>query len=124
MSKQSPTIIPALAPRRFYLLALIMCLFLFFLVLPNRVSTQAPETCVQPPSGIIAWWPMDETSGTNVARYSRQQSRRTRQWACASSGTGGWRVAVRWSKRLRWNRDSDLWAFGSNDFTIESLGKF
>ena len=24
------------------------------------------QSCVQPPLGTIAWWPMDETSGTTV----------------------------------------------------------
>jgi Concanavalin A-like lectin/glucanases superfamily len=41
-------------------------LSLSFLLLPIRVSTQATETCVQPPPGIIAWWPLDETSGTTA----------------------------------------------------------
>jgi hypothetical protein len=26
-----------------------------------------PQTCVQPPLGMVAWWPLDETSGTTAA---------------------------------------------------------
>src|SRR5262245_4943443 len=36
------------------------------LLFPSRVTTQATEACIQPPSGIIAWWPFDETSGTTA----------------------------------------------------------
>lgn len=124
MLKQSPTIILALAPRRFYLLALILCLFLFFLLVPNRVSTQAPETCVQPPSGIIAWWPMDETSGTNVADIVGNNPGVHVNGPAPAVGQVDGALRFDGVNDYVGIGDSDLWAFGSNDFTIDLWANF
>jgi hypothetical protein len=40
--------------------------FALLLVL-TFVGQTVAQTCVQPPTGIVAWWPLDETSGTTVA---------------------------------------------------------
>jgi hypothetical protein len=32
----------------------------------SLISFTAAQTCVQPPTGIIAWWPLDKTSGTTA----------------------------------------------------------
>jgi hypothetical protein len=34
--------------------------------IPTPIPTPTP-TCVQPPSDMVAWWPLDETSGTTAA---------------------------------------------------------
>ena len=81
------------------------------------------ESCVQPPSGIAAWWPFDETSGsihptlvalTLECTLELQSKRRERFavptvqrwpvcWGCSVNGSVG---------------------VGYQDFTIEVLGKF
>lgn len=124
MLKQSPTIILALAPRRFYLLGLMMCLFLFFLLVPNRVSTQAPESCVQPQSGIIAWWPMDEEAGTTVADAAGSNSGTFIGALTHEAGKSGRALRFDGTRSFVGVRDSDLWAFGASDFTIELWANF
>jgi hypothetical protein len=32
----------------------------------SLISFAAAQTCMQPPSGMIAWWPLDETTGTRA----------------------------------------------------------
>jgi hypothetical protein len=38
------------------------------LVAPTALPTHA-QTCVPPPPGLVAWWPLDETGGTAVSDH-------------------------------------------------------
>jgi hypothetical protein len=38
---------------------------LLLLTLPT--SAASAQACLAPPTGIVAWWPFDETSGTTAA---------------------------------------------------------
>ena len=42
---------------------------LWLLASPLSSSTAYAQTCVSPPSGLVSWWPLDETSGTTAADY-------------------------------------------------------
>ncbi len=82
------------------------------------------QTCVQPPLGMIAWWPMDETSGTTVQDVAgNHPGIHVNSPAFAAGQVGG---------ALRFNGvdnyvgvgDSDDWAFGTGDFTVELWANF
>jgi Concanavalin A-like lectin/glucanases superfamily len=124
MLKQSPTISLGLRSGPLHLFALLLCLCLFLLVLPNGVFTQATETCIQPPSGIIAWWPLDETSGTNAQDIVGSSPGVHVNGPVPAIGN------VQGALRFDGVNDyvsapgSNLWAFGSNDFTIEFWANF
>jgi uncharacterized repeat protein (TIGR01451 family) len=82
------------------------------------------QTCVPPPAGIIAWWPFDETSGTtaidavggNAGTYAGapQPAVGMVGGSLQFDGLGDYVVVP----------DSDLWAFGTTDFTIEFWANF
>lgn len=93
---------------------------ILFLLGPAEVAGQ---TCVPPPPGIIAWWPFDETSG-NIAEdlggvhpgvYFGNPVPAIGMVDGALRFDGNAFVAA---------ADSDLWAFGSSDFTIELWANF
>lgn len=96
------------------LVLLVFCLF--------DISVHA-QTCVQPPSGAIAWWPLDETSGTIAAdrvgnhpgAYANGPVPANGQVRGALRFNGTNYVAV---------ADSDLWGFAANNFTIELWANF
>jgi len=55
---------PAASTRLFFLL---ITLFVLGITMPpaQKARVQQPQ-CIPPPSGLVAWWPMDETSGTTI----------------------------------------------------------
>src|SRR5438094_10455173 len=72
-------------------------------------TAQAQTTCVQPPTGIIAWWSFDETSGTIAA------DRVGNHPAAYANGPVPAEGEVRGSLRFDGSnylavQDSDLWA--------------
>lgn len=86
-------------------------------------ATAIASSCVQPPSGIVAWWPFDETTG-NVAedRAGNHVGAYANNPIPSEGKVGG---------ALRFNGtnyvavpDSNEWAFGSKDFTIELWANF
>lgn len=83
----------------------------------------AAQTCVQPPPGIIAWWPLDETSGTTAGDRVG-----THIGAYANAplpDQGKVRGALRFNgTNYVAAADSDAWAFGAGDFTVELWANF
>ena len=84
------------------------------------------QTCVTPPSGMIAWWTLDETSGI-IANDSVGTE------PAAYFGTPGpVQVPGEVAGALQFNGSTDflsapnspLWQFGSNDFTVELWANF
>jgi len=124
MLKQSPTSSLALPTRSFYLAALLLCLCPLFLLLPNGVLTQAPGICVQPPPGIIAWWPLDETSGTTVGDIVGNNPGVHVNGPVLAVGQVDGALRFDGVDDYVGIGDSDLWAFGSNDFTIDLWANF
>jgi len=48
-----------------------LCVVLMLALTPGTVSAQGcPQGSVPPPSGLVGWWPLNETSGTTVADLS------------------------------------------------------
>jgi hypothetical protein len=86
-------------------------------------TAHAAQTCIQPPPGIIAWWPFDETSGTAAQdRVGNHTGAYANNPTLAAGLVGG---------SLRFNgsnyvavADSDQWAFGTGNFTIELWANF
>ena len=105
------------------LLCHISRMLLLLMLLSPAVITQAADQCVQPPSGIIAWWPFDETSGNVVQdRTGNHTGAYANNPTPAEGKVGG---------SLRFNGtnyvtvpDSDEWAFGTKDFTIDLWANF
>ncbi len=86
-------------------------------------SAQAQSTCLQPPSGAIAWWSLDETTGnTSVDRVGNH----TAAWANGPvPAPGEVRGALQFNgTNYLAAQDSDEWAFGKNDFTVELWANF
>lgn len=85
---------------------------------PTATPTPIPTNCVQSPPGAISWWPLDETSGTiaadrvgnNPGAYANGPVPAAGKVRGALRFDGSNYVAV---------ADSDQWAFGTNDFTID-----
>ena len=82
------------------------------------------HTCVEPSPDIVAWWPFDETSGTVSHDIIGANEGQHIHGPVAGPG--------RVDGALRFDGvddyvvvgDSDLWAFGMRDFTIEFWAKF
>jgi len=92
--------------------------FAIFLYWALSFTHSLAQTCVEPPQGIIAWWPFDEASGTiandiignNPGAYVGSPVAVLGEVGNARSFNGTNYVGV---------VDSDLWAFGTANFTIE-----
>jgi len=87
--------------------------FIFVLALPS-----VSQTCVEPSTDIIAWWPFDETSGTVVEDIvGNNPGIHVNNPVHSEGNIGG---ALRFDGNDYVGvADNDLWAFGSNDFTVE-----
>ncbi len=48
----------------------LLTLSLTLVVLVTFAEISAAQSCIQPPSGLVAWWTLDETSGTTVTDMS------------------------------------------------------
>ncbi|MET0018683.1 MAG: LamG-like jellyroll fold domain-containing protein [Candidatus Thiodiazotropha sp. 6PLUC1] len=82
------------------------------------------QSCVQPPTGIIAWWPFDETEGATAEdRIGNHPGAHTNGPVPADGMVGG---SLRFDGRNDYVAvaDSDLWSFGSNNFTLEFWANF
>lgn len=90
-------------------------------VVPERVAIA--QTCVSPPPGIVAWWGLDEASGNLALDRVGLHHGAYAGVPLAAAGlvrgslefNGGSYLAV---------ADSDRWAFGASDFTIELWARF
>jgi hypothetical protein len=84
------------------------------------------QTCVTPPSGLIAWWTLDETSGivakdsvgTEPAAYFGTPP------LVQTPGLVGGALRFNGSNDFLSAANSSLWAFGTNDFTVELWANF
>ena len=112
-------------PHKLLILSIVFFgLCLFFLLLPNQVSTQATETCVPPPPGIIAWWPFDETSGTTAEEVIGGRNGVHINGPVPTPGKVGGALRFNGSSSYVGAPDSDLWAFGTGNFTVELWANF
>jgi hypothetical protein len=92
-------------------------------ILSSAVQAFA-QTCVQPPSGIIAWWPMDEEAGTTVTDAAGSNPGVHVGAPTHEAGEVGRALRFDGSRSFVAVRDNDLWAFGASDFTIELWANF
>lgn len=97
--------------------------FTFLLLFISSVRVFA-QTCVQPPPGIIAWWPFDETSGTTVNDIVGNNPGIQVNGPVPTPGQVGAALHFNGADNYVGIGDSDLWAFGTKDFTIEFWAYF
>src|SRR5438067_741841 len=57
--------IPVSRARNFHGLGLLLALILVLVA-----ESASGQVCAHPPAGMVAWWPLDETSGTTVSDHS------------------------------------------------------
>jgi hypothetical protein len=100
-----------------WLLRLVQLMFVLLFAVAGSLA-YGQSTCVQPPSGAIAWWSLDETSGNTAAD---RVGGHTGSYANGPVPAPG---EVRGALRFNGTnyvvvQDSDDWAFGANNFTIE-----
>jgi hypothetical protein len=79
---------------------------------------------VEPPPGIIAWWPFDEASGTIAEDIAGDNPGMHVDGPVSSPGLVDRALHFDGSNDYVAVPDSDLWTFGSNDFTIELWANF
>ena len=91
---------------------------LLALSLISPINTGA-QTCTPPVQGIVAWWPMDEPSGTTVADIVGSNSGIRVNGPTSAPGLVGGSLRFNGAGSYVGAPDSDLWAFGAGDFTIE-----
>ena len=105
--------------RNHHFVRLAALLILFGLAL----GTQAASQCVQSPSGIIAWWPFDETSGNTAQDRAGSHMGAYANNPVSAVGKVGGSLSFNGTNYIV-VPDSDDWAFGSNDFTVELWANF
>jgi hypothetical protein len=82
------------------------------------------QTCTTPPSGIISWWPFDEISGATVTDIVGNHEGHIVNSPSQAAGKVDNALRFNGSTSYVTVNDSDLWAFGSSDFTIEFWANF
>jgi hypothetical protein len=87
----------------------------------RSTNTVSPATnCVQPPHGIVAWWPADgnanDVIGTNNGALMGS--------ATFAQGEVGQAFSFNGSNAYVQVPQNNLWAFGTNDFSIELWANF
>lgn len=98
---------------------------IFTVLLSAPVANQAlAQSCVSPPAGMIAWWPMDENAGTTVLDAAGSNSGVHVGAPTHEAGEVGRALHFDGSRSFVAVKDNDLWAFGSSDFTIELWANF
>lgn len=98
---------------------------IFTVLLSAPVANQAlAQTCVSPPAGMIAWWPMDEEAGPTVLDAAGSNSGVHVGAPIHEAGEVGRALHFDGSRSFVAVKDGDLWAFGSSDFTIELWANF
>ncbi len=106
--------------RRLHLLA---PLTLALLATLGGSLARAQTACVQPPSGIIAWWSFDETSGNIAADRTGKNPGAWINGPVPSPGEVRGAYLFSGSNYVV-AQDSPLWNLGANDFTIELWANF
>ncbi|MGE0824209.1 MAG: LamG-like jellyroll fold domain-containing protein [Candidatus Binatia bacterium] len=82
------------------------------------------QTCVAPPAGMIAWWPFDESSGTTAEDIAGNNIAVHVNGPIPTPGMVGNALRLDGVNDFAAAPDSDLWAFGANDFTLEFWANF
>jgi hypothetical protein len=81
---------------------------------------ESEPSCVSPPSGLVGWWPgegnANDIAGTNNGTLSGGAS--------FASGEVGQTFSFDGSTGYVQVQDSDLWAFGTNSFSVELWANF
>src|SRR5947208_4765592 len=98
--------------------SLVWRLLLPFFVLLHGTDLLA-QTCVQPPPGIIAWWPFDETTGTIAADIAGIKPAAYFGAPVQTSGKVGGALRFNGSTDFAAAGDSDQWAFGTADLKVK-----
>jgi hypothetical protein len=88
------------------------------------IGQTGAQTCVQPPTNLVAWWPLDEASGTIVADIAGDNPGIHVNGPVPAAGKVGGALRFDGSNDFVGVGDSDLWAFGAHDFTIEFWANF
>jgi hypothetical protein len=84
----------------------------------------AAATCIDLPPGAIAWWPLDETTGTTAVDVVGNNSGIYVNGPVAAEGHVDGALRFHGTVDYVSVPDSDLWAFGAADFTIELWANF
>src|SRR5205823_2630512 len=79
-----------------------------------------PPSCVGPPAGLIAWWPANGTANDIVGTNNGTLQGGT----LFATGEVNQAFSLNGSGRYVSVPDSPLWAFGTNDFSIELWANF
>lgn len=95
--------------------------FSILLLVPYSAFAQ---TCTPAPSGAIAWWPFDETSGTIAQDIVGTKPGAHFGTPTPTPGKVGGALRFNGVDEFVGVGDSDLWAFGANNFTIELWANF
>jgi len=82
------------------------------------------QDCIDPPVGGIAWWPMDEETGTNVDDIIGSNPGVHVNGPTIVEGINGNALQFDGSNDYVGVPDNDLWSFGANDFTVELWANF
>lgn len=93
-------------------------LLLAALLTPAAASTAA-STCVIPPEGIVAWWPLDEQSGTLSQERIKSQDGRHVNGPTPVQGLVDGALSFDGFDDYVVVPDSPDWELGSGDFTME-----
>ena len=97
---------------------------LTFLTLTVSPSHNWAQTCIEPPEGLIAWWPFDEDSGTSAEDIIGEQSGVYVNGPSQTPGVIDGALQFDGQDDYVRVNDSDEWAFGTNDFTLELWANF
>lgn len=95
----------------------------FFILTILAVGVSAADECVPPPSGVIAWWPLDDTSGNLASDRVGNHAGAYVNNPIPAPGKVGDSLSFNGANYVD-VADSDAWAFGSNDLTIELWASF
>jgi len=82
------------------------------------------QNCVPLATGAIAWWPLDETSGTTSTDVVGNNDGQYVNGPVPGLGEVAGALHFNGIDQYVSVPDSDLWAFGANDFTIELWANF
>lgn len=100
-------------------MSLAVATVIFFLLASHATA----QTCTPPPPGITAWWPLDEETGTTAADIIGGHPGIQVSGPAPTSGQVDGALHFTRPQYIG-VADSDLWAFGRNDFTIEFWARF
>lgn len=94
----------------------------YIVVIP--VGDLFAQTCVAPPNGIISWWPFDETTDTTANDIIGNHPGVHVNGPVPTQGQVGNALRFDGQNDFVGVGDSDDWAFGENDFTVELWANF